>query len=125
SDGVLHLGRDAAAERSHRAAGRAASIRAAVRAKAAGYPVWVTSRPNRAGPAPYPASYARFHSALAVPSPADGMRSIISANVAFWTMPNPIPNRLMPASTAAGEAGQIMVIMPTDAIASPGPSSRA
>src|SRR6516162_403033 len=119
---LLHLERGAAAERSRRAAGRATSIRAAVRAKAAGYPVWLTSRPNRAGPAPYPASYARFHRALAVPAPDGGMRSIISAKVAFWQIPNPVPNRHMPAITAAGEASQIMVTMPRDAIASAGTS---
>src|SRR5262249_56892440 len=93
-------------------AGRVAGMGAAVRAKAAGYPVWLTSRPKRAGPAPYPASYARFHRALAVPSPDAGMRPIISAKVAFWPMPNPVPNRNMPAITAAGEASQIIVIMP-------------
>src|SRR5215467_2217956 len=117
---VLHLEPVAAAERSRRAIGRAASIRAAVRAKAAGYPVWLTTRPKAAGPAPYPASYARFHSALAVPAPAGGIRSIISAKVAFWQIPNPMPNRHMPAITATGEASQIIVTIPEDAIASDG-----
>jgi uncharacterized protein YcbX len=45
-----------AGARSRRASGTAASISTAVSAKAAGYPVWLTTRPKAAGPAPYPAS---------------------------------------------------------------------
>ena len=40
-------------------------------------------------------------------------------------IPNPMPNRHMPAITAAGEASQIMVTIPTDAITSAGISRRA
>ncbi len=53
------------------------------------------------------------------------MRSTISANVAFWLIPNPVPNRHMPAITAAGTVGQIMAAMPSAAITSPGASRRA
>ncbi len=53
------------------------------------------------------------------------LRSIISAKVAFWMIAKPVPNRHMPAITAAGEAGQIMAVIPRDAIASPGTSRRA
>ena len=53
------------------------------------------------------------------------MRSIISAKVEFWQIPNPTPNKHMPAIRAAGEASQIMVTMPEDAIASAGTSRRA
>ena len=60
-----------------------------------------------------------------MPSPDAGMRSIISARVAFWMIPNPAPNRDMPAITAAGDASQIMAAIPTDAITSPGTSKRA
>ena len=60
-----------------------------------------------------------------MPTPDAGMRSIISAKVAFWMMPNPVPNRHMPAITAAGDASQIMATMPRDAMASPGTSRRA
>ena len=78
-----------------------------------------------AGPAPYPASYARFHKALARPGPEAVMRSSISAKVAFWMTPNPVPNRHIPAITAVGEAIQIIAIMPAEAITSAGTSSRA
>ncbi len=87
--------------------------------------MWFTSRPKTAGPAPYPASKARFQRALAVPTPDAGMRSIISARVAFWMMPNPVPNRHMAAITAAGDVSQTMAPMPRDAMASPGASRRA
>jgi hypothetical protein len=48
-------------------------------------------------PPPAAASYARFRKALAVPQPVTGTRSIISAKVAFWQIPKPVPNRHMPA----------------------------
>ena len=53
------------------------------------------------------------------------MRSIISTKVAFWLIPKPVPNRHMPAITAAGDVSQIMAVIPRDAIASPGTSRRA
>ena len=59
-----------------------------------------------------------------MPIPDAGIRSIISARVAFWVIPNPVPNRHMAAITAAGAATQIRAPMPTAAMASPGTSRR-
>ena len=60
-----------------------------------------------------------------MPNPDAGIRSIISAKMAFWLIPNPIPNRHMPAITATGKTSQIITIIPADAIASPGISRPA
>ena len=51
------------------------------------------------------------------------MRSIITAKVAFWLIPNPMPNTAMPAIRTAGTASQSSMIMPQAAAISPGISS--
>ena len=48
---------------------------------------------------------------------SSGSRSISSANVEFSTTPKPAPNSAIPASTAAGEASQIIAARPRAAAA--------